>query len=92
MIIDESDGTLDATRAIGGYRGVSSKNCKGAIKSLLNAGLTWLANDRGRRSDFPMTGEDLCRVGVVPPRRTCAWRRRSAWPTSSATAITIIRA
>jgi hypothetical protein len=68
VIIDESDGTLDAyPRAIeAGYRGVSSKNCKGAIKSLLNAGLTWLANDRGRRQDYVMTGEDLCSVGVVP--------------------------
>jgi hypothetical protein len=68
VIIDESDVSLDAyPRALdAGYRGVSSKNCKGAIKSLLNAGLTWLANDRGRRSHALMTGEDLCSVGVVP--------------------------
>jgi len=68
VIIDESDGTLDAyPRALAaGYRGVSSKNCKGALKSLLNAGLTWVANDSGRRHDFLMTGEDLCAVGVVP--------------------------
>jgi hypothetical protein len=68
VIIDESDGTLDAyARAIDlGYRGVSSKNCKGAIRSLLNAGLTWMNNDRGRRSEFTMTGEDLCSVGVIP--------------------------
>jgi len=68
VIIDESDGTLDAyARAIEiGYRGVSSKNCKGTIKSLLNCGLTWLHNDRGRRNDYIMTGEDLCSVGVVP--------------------------
>jgi hypothetical protein len=68
VIIDESDGSLDAwPRAMAaGYRGVSSKNCKGAIKSLLNAGLIWLANDRGRRADFLMTGEDLCSVGIVP--------------------------
>jgi hypothetical protein len=68
VIIDESDGTLDAyARAIeAGYRGVSSKNCKGAIKSVLNAGLTWLANDRGRRENYVMTGEDLCSVGIVP--------------------------
>jgi hypothetical protein len=67
VIIDESDDALDAyPRAIqAGYRGVSSKNCKGAIKSLLNAGLTWLHNDQGRRNDFTMTGEDLCTVGVV---------------------------
>jgi hypothetical protein len=68
VIIDESDGTLDAyPRAIAlGYRGVSSKNCKGAIRSLLNAGLTWLHNDRGRRDEYTMTGEDLCSVGIVP--------------------------
>ncbi len=68
VIIDESDGTLDAyAQALEfGYRGVSSKNCKSAIKSLLNAGLTWLRNDRGQRNDCVMTGEDLCSVGVIP--------------------------
>ena len=68
VIIDESDGTLDAyPQALDlGYRGVSSKNCKGAIRSLLNAGLTWLRNDRGCRGEFTMTGEDLCSVGVIP--------------------------
>ena len=46
VIIDESDDSLDAfARAIdNGYRGVSSKNCKGPIKSLLNAGLIWDLN------------------------------------------------
>jgi hypothetical protein len=68
VIIDESDGTPDAYPiALDlGYRGVSSKNCKGAVRSLLNAGLTWLRNDRGRRADFVMTGEDLCSVGIIP--------------------------
>jgi hypothetical protein len=68
VIIDESDADLSSyARAIElGYRGVSSKNCKGPIKSLLNAGLTWLKNDRGRRHDFLMTGEDLCSVGIIP--------------------------
>lgn len=68
VIIDESDGTLEAYPAAIdlGYRGVSSKNCKGAIRSLLNAGLTWIHNDRGRQHHFGMTGEDLCTVGVVP--------------------------
>ncbi len=67
VIIDESDGALSSfAEALElGYRGVSSKNCKGPIKSLLNAGLVWLRNDRGRRSDYLMTGEDLCTVGVV---------------------------
>ena len=68
VIIDESDGTVDSyVQAIElGYRGVSSKNCKGPVKSLLNAGLTWLCNDRGRQSGFVMTGEDLCSVGIIP--------------------------
>ena len=68
VIIDESDGDNHAyPRAVElGYRGISSKNCKGPIRSLLNAGLTWLYNDRGARQDFLMTGEDLCSVGVVP--------------------------
>ncbi|MEQ8791488.1 MAG: hypothetical protein RIC55_34815 [Pirellulaceae bacterium] len=68
VIIDESDGRLHSySQAIElGYRGTSSKNCKGPIKSLLNAGLTWLANDRGRTRDYLMTGEDLCTVGVAP--------------------------
>jgi hypothetical protein len=68
VIIDESDGSLmsyaDAIEF--GYRGVSSKNCKGPTKSLLNSGLTWLANMRGRQSKYVMTGEDLCSVGVIP--------------------------
>ncbi len=68
VIIDESDESLDAyPQALDlGYRGVSSKNCKGTIKSLLNMGLTWIANDHGQRNEFVMTGEDLCTVGVVP--------------------------
>jgi hypothetical protein len=33
---------------------------------VLNAGLTWMHNDRGRNPDFLMTGEDLCSVGIVP--------------------------
>jgi hypothetical protein len=68
VIIDESDAALDSyPQAIElGYRGVSSKSCKGPIKSILNAGLTWLANGRATRQDFLMTGEDLCTVGIVP--------------------------
>lgn len=68
VIIDESDGTLDSyAQALElGYRGVSSKNCKGTVKSILNAGLTWLANDRGAKADYLMTGEDLCSVGIIP--------------------------
>lgn len=68
VIIDESDGTLESyARALElGYRGVSSKNCKGPIKSLLNAGLTWARNRRDPGAPCLMTGEDLCSVGVIP--------------------------
>lgn len=68
VIIDESDGRLDSFRSARelGYRGVSSKNCKGPIKSLLNAGLIWHWNRSGKATDFFMTGEDLCCVGIVP--------------------------
>lgn len=68
VIIDESDGTFDSyLQAIEvGYRGTSSKSCKGPIKSLTNACLTWLYNERGATSEFLMTGEDLCTVGIVP--------------------------
>jgi hypothetical protein len=68
IIIDESEGTLlDYSQAIAlGYRGVSSKNCKSAIKSVLNAGLTWIHNARGQLQDYLMTGEDLCSVGIIP--------------------------
>lgn len=68
VIIDEADGRLESYKqAIElGYGGVTSKNCKGTIKSLLNAGLTWLHNDRGRAQRFLMTGEDLCSVGIIP--------------------------
>ncbi len=68
VIIDESDGRLgDYARAVKlGYRGVSSKACKGAMRSLLNAGLTWALNEKGAQHHYLMTGEDLCTVGIVP--------------------------
>jgi L-alanine-DL-glutamate epimerase-like enolase superfamily enzyme len=72
VIIDESDERLDSyPQALAlGYRGVSSKNCKGAIKSLLNAGRTWfMARDPAlslAAARPVMTGEDLCCVGIVP--------------------------
>ncbi len=56
VIIDESDDSLDAfprAKALG-YKGVSSKTCKGLYKSLINA-----ARCRAWGSDYFMTGEDL---------------------------------
>ena len=68
VVIDESDGRLDSyARAVEcGYRGVSSKNCKGPIKSLLNAGLVWKGNQEKGAGYYVMTGEDLCSVGIIP--------------------------
>jgi hypothetical protein len=56
VIIDESDDSLDAfprARALG-YRGVSSKTCKGIYKSLVNGArcATWV-------DGYFMSGEDL---------------------------------
>ena len=56
VIIDESDDALDAfprAKAMG-YRGVSSKTCKGLYKSLVNA-----ARCQAWGGDYFMSGEDL---------------------------------
>lgn len=68
VIIDESDGQLESFRTAveQGYRGVTSKNCKGTIKVLLNAGLVWHLNQRDGQRQYIMTGEDLCSVGIIP--------------------------
>ena len=60
VIIDESDGDLDAfprARALG-YAGVSSKNCKGFYKSLVNLARCRVWN-AGGEGGFFMSGEDL---------------------------------
>ncbi|MEP7058359.1 MAG: enolase C-terminal domain-like protein [Caldimonas sp.] len=59
VIIDESDGDLDAfvrARALG-YAGVSSKNCKGFYKSVINLARCRLWNGAG--AGYFMSGEDL---------------------------------
>ena len=63
VIIDESDGTLDAfvqARARG-YAGVSSKTCKGIYKSILNAARcqTWNAQQPANGLRYFMSAEDL---------------------------------
>ena len=61
LIIDESDGELASFPAALqlGYSGVSSKNCKGLYKSILNAARCrmWNAETGGER--YFMSGEDL---------------------------------
>jgi hypothetical protein len=65
FIIDEADDSYDAfpvARALG-YRGISSKSCKGIYKSIVNA--TRAAKWSGRNEKFFITGEDLtCQAGL----------------------------
>ena len=61
VIIDESDGELDAfvrARALG-YGGVSSKDCKGFYKSIVNLARCRLWNAEDDGGAFFLSGEDL---------------------------------
>jgi hypothetical protein len=61
VVIDESDADLDAfveARAVG-YRGVSSKTCKGFYKSLINAARCARWNADGAAPAYFMSAEDL---------------------------------
>jgi hypothetical protein len=65
FIIDEADDSYDAFPAANalGYRGISSKSCKGIYKSVLNAvrAAKWSAGGE----KFFITGEDLtCQAGL----------------------------
>ncbi len=61
VIIDESDDSLDAfPRAKSlGYRGVSSKTCKGLYKSLINRARCEAWNKQAGPATYIMSGEDL---------------------------------
>jgi hypothetical protein len=65
FIIDEADDSYNAfvsARALG-YRGISSKSCKGIYKSVINA--TRAAKWSTPREKFFVTGEDLtCQAGL----------------------------
>jgi hypothetical protein len=65
FIIDEADESYDAfpvARALG-YRGISSKSCKGIYKSIVNA--TRAAKWSASGEKFFITGEDLtCQAGL----------------------------
>src|SRR6185437_16171591 len=66
FIIDEADDSYDAFPAARGlgYRGVSSKSCKGVYKSILNAARASKWSAEGGR--FFVTGEDLtCQSGLA---------------------------
>jgi hypothetical protein len=61
LIIDESDGSLDAFpkhRPLG-YTGVSSKTCKGFYKSILNAARCQKWTAEGDGQVYFLSGEDL---------------------------------
>jgi L-alanine-DL-glutamate epimerase-like enolase superfamily enzyme len=61
VIIDESDAGLEAfpvARGLG-YRGVSSKTCKGVYRSLLNAARCALWNREEPGAGYFVSGEDL---------------------------------
>lgn len=61
VIVDESDGEIDSfvqARARG-YRGVSSKTCKGFYKSILNAARCAAWNREAGAQAFFMSAEDL---------------------------------
>lgn len=67
VIIDESDGDfatyLQARDK--GYRGVSSKSCKGFYKALLNAARSARWNAEAGAGSYFMSGEDLtCQSGI----------------------------
>ncbi|MCB1859121.1 MAG: mandelate racemase [Gammaproteobacteria bacterium] len=67
LIIDESDGTMDAFLEArqAGYSGISSKACKGLYKSLVNAARCQGATDRVGRPLF-LSAEDLtCQPGLA---------------------------
>jgi hypothetical protein len=61
VIIDESDGEIESfvrARSLG-YGGVSSKDCKGFYKSLVNLARCRTWNAEGAEGSFFLSGEDL---------------------------------
>jgi hypothetical protein len=74
LIIDESDGELssfpDALRL--GYSGVSSKNCKGLYKSILNAARVAKLNTEAGAQNYFMSAEDLTTLAGVSVQQDLA--------------------
>ncbi|MCS6854386.1 MAG: mandelate racemase [Elioraea sp.] len=68
LMIDESDGTLDAFVSARrcGYAGVSSKACKGIYRSLINLARVQLWNAAQPKTRHFLSGEDLtCLAGLA---------------------------
>jgi L-alanine-DL-glutamate epimerase-like enolase superfamily enzyme len=83
VIIDESDDDLEAFRKAVqlGYRGVSTKNCKGIMKSFLNRTLVEKLNiGRPENQTLFMSAEDLSNVPVVPLQQDLATVRALGIP------------
>lgn len=61
LLIDEADGRTTAFHEAMelGYRGVSHKNCKGVVKTLLNAMLVARRNTQARQTRYFQSAEDL---------------------------------
>jgi len=74
LIIDESDGELSsfpAALALG-YSGVSSKNCKGLYKSILNAARVARLNAEAGAPKYFMSAEDLTTLAGVSVQQDLA--------------------
>jgi hypothetical protein len=72
VIVDESDGTLDAfprARELG-YTGVSSKSCKGFYKSVVNLARCRTWNEAGGR--YFLSGEDLTTLAGISVQQDLA--------------------
>jgi hypothetical protein len=74
LIIDESDGELASFPAALslGYRGVSSKSCKGLYKSILNAARIAKLNAHAGRTEYFMSAEDLTTLAGVSVQQDLA--------------------
>ncbi len=72
VIIDESDDDpLSFREALAlGYAGVSTKNCKGVIKSFLNRTLVEARREKGERAF--MSAEDLTTLPIMPLQQALA--------------------
>jgi hypothetical protein len=74
LIIDESDGELASFPAALklGYSGVSSKNCKGLYKSILNAARVARLNTGAGKKTYFMSAEDLTTLAGVSVQQDLA--------------------
>lgn len=74
VILDESDGDLDAfpTGRKLGYAGISSKNCKGFYKSILNRARCTHWNAQEKTDRYFMSAEDLTTLAGISVQQDMA--------------------